>query len=143
MGIVVAARHIVLGERVALKFLRPEALANAEAIGRFIREARAATRIKSDHVARVTDVVQLDDGALFMVMEYLEGTDLAALVGSRGALPIETAVDFVLQASEAIAEAHARGIVHRDLKPENLFCTHRADGTPLIKVFDFGISKLV
>ncbi len=142
MGIVVAARHILLDERVALKFLLPEALANGEAVGRFIREARAATRIKNEHVARVSDVGQLEDGSPFIVMEYLEGADIATWLVQRGALATEQAVDFVLQACEAIAEAHAQGIVHRDLKPANLFCTTRADGSLSIKVLDFGISKV-
>ncbi|HEX3851243.1 MAG TPA: protein kinase, partial [Polyangiaceae bacterium] len=134
--------HLELGQLVALKFLLPAAELNAEATARFIREARAAVRISSEHVARVTDVGRLENGAPYMVMEYLEGVDLGEHV--KGAhLPIESAADFVLQACEAIAVAHALGIVHRDLKPANLFVTIRPDGTPLIKVLDFGISKVV
>jgi hypothetical protein len=142
MGVVVAAHHIQLDERVALKFLLPEALTNPEAVARFVREARAAVKIKSEHVARVTDVGQLENGSPYMVMEYLDGGDLAAWIRQRGAMPIDQAVDFVLQACEAIAEAHALGIVHRDLKPANLFCVRRADGQLSIKVLDFGISKV-
>jgi serine/threonine protein kinase len=142
MGVVVAAHHIQLEEKVALKFLLPEALGNAEAVGRFIREARAAVRIKSEHVARVSDVGTLPDGAPYMVMEYLEGGDLAAWLQQRGPLPLEQAVEFVLQACVAVADAHALGIVHRDLKPANLFCVRRTDGQLSIKVLDFGISKL-
>jgi serine/threonine-protein kinase len=142
MGVVVAARHILLDERVALKFLLPEALASVEAVGRFIREARAATKIKSEHVARVTDVGQLEDGSPYIVMEYLEGADVSTWLARRGPLPVEQAVDFVLQACEAIAEAHSHGIVHRDLKPANLFCATRPDGSLTIKVLDFGISKV-
>src|SRR5450432_3438212 len=142
MGVVVAATHIHLDERVALKFLLPEALANAEAVARFAREARAAVKIKSEHVARVSDVGTLESGSPYMVMEYLEGQDLAEWVRKSGAMRVPDAVEFVLQACEAIAEAHALGIVHRDLKPANLFVTRRADGTPCIKVLDFGISKL-
>ncbi|HEY5373467.1 MAG TPA: serine/threonine-protein kinase, partial [Polyangiaceae bacterium] len=142
MGVVVAATHLELGQLVALKFLLPAAELNAEATARFIREARAAVRISSEHVARVTDVGRLENGAPYMVMEYLEGVDLGEHV--KGAhLPIDAAADFVLQACEAIAVAHALGIVHRDLKPANLFVTIRPDGTPLIKVLDFGISKVV
>jgi len=141
MGVVVAATHIQLDERVALKFLLPEALLNVEAVARFAREARASVKIKSEHVARVSDVGTLESGSPYMVMEYLEGQDLAGFVGSRGAMPIHDAVEFVLQACEALAEAHALGIVHRDLKPANLFVTLRADGTPCVKVLDFGISK--
>jgi len=142
MGVVVAAHHLKLEEHVAIKFLQPEALANAEAVLRFDREARAAVRIKSEHVARVFDVGTLENGAPYMVMEYLEGGDLAAWLQQRGTLPIEQAVEFILQALEAIAEAHGLGIVHRDLKPANLFVVRRADGLYAIKVLDFGISKL-
>jgi predicted Ser/Thr protein kinase len=142
MGVVVAATHIQLDERVALKFLLPEALGNPEAVARFAREARAAVKIKSEHVARVSDVGTLESGSPYMVMEYLEGRDLADWVRHSGAMRIPDAVEFVLQACEAIAEAHALGIVHRDLKPANLFVTQRVDGSPCIKVLDFGISKL-
>jgi serine/threonine-protein kinase len=142
MGVVVAAHHIQLDERVAIKFLLPDAVANAEVVGRFVREARAAVRIKSEHVARVSDVGTLEGGEPYMVMEYLEGSDLAAWLLQRGALPVEQAVEFLLQASEAIAEAHALGIVHRDLKPANLFVVRRADGLWSVKVLDFGISKV-
>jgi serine/threonine protein kinase len=142
MGVVVAATHVTLEERVAIKFLLPEALQNAEAVARFLREARAAVRIKSEHVARVTDVGTLETGAPYMIMEYLDGGDLGALAKTRGAMPVELAVEYVLQACEALAEAHALGIVHRDLKPSNLFVVTRADGTPSVKVLDFGISKV-
>ncbi|HEY2407822.1 MAG TPA: serine/threonine-protein kinase [Polyangiaceae bacterium] len=142
MGVVVAATHLQLDERVALKFLLPEAMSNPEAVARFAREARAAVKIKSEHVARVSDVGTLDTGSPYMVMEYLQGHDMAALVQQRGAFAVADAVDFVLQACEALAEAHALGIVHRDLKPANLFVTARADGSPCVKVLDFGISKL-
>ncbi|MGD0529805.1 MAG: serine/threonine-protein kinase [Polyangiaceae bacterium] len=142
MGVVVAAHHIQLDERVALKFLLPEALANPEAVGRFVREARAAVKIKGEHVARVSDVGELENGAPYIVMEHLEGMDLSAWLKQRGPLPIELAVDFVLQTCEAIANAHVLGIIHRDLKPANLFCVRRTDGQLSIKVLDFGISKV-
>src|SRR4051812_29611172 len=143
MGVVVAAHHVQLDERVAIKFLLPEALGNAEAVARFAREARAAVKIKSEHVARVIDVGTLETGAPYMVMEYLEGGDLSQVLASRGPLPVEEAVEYVLQACEAIAHAHALGIVHRDLKPANLFLIRRPDGTNAIKVLDFGISKVM
>jgi serine/threonine protein kinase len=142
MGVVVAATHLQLDERVALKFLLPDALSNPEAVERFAREARAAVKIKSEHVARVSDVGTLESGSPYMVMEYLEGQDLAAFVHGGGAMAVPAAIEFVLQACEAIGEAHALGIVHRDLKPANLFVTQRVDGSPCIKVLDFGISKL-
>jgi serine/threonine protein kinase len=143
MGIVLAARHVALQELVAVKFLSPELSANSEAVARFVREARAACRIKSEHVARVSDVGTLENGVPYLVMEYLEGHDLSQLLVQRGTLPPLEAVGFVLQACEAIVEAHVLGIVHRDLKPANLFLTHRIDGTSCIKVLDFGVSKLV
>ncbi|HET7543938.1 MAG TPA: protein kinase [Polyangiaceae bacterium] len=142
MGIVVAATHLQLDERVALKFLLPEALVNPEAVERFAREARAAVKIKSEHVARVSDVGTLESGSPYMVMEYLQGEDLAACVRRAGALAVPDAIELLLQACEAIAEAHALGIVHRDLKPANLFITRRVDGSACIKVLDFGISKV-
>jgi eukaryotic-like serine/threonine-protein kinase len=142
MGVVVSALHVQLDERVAIKFLLPGALANPDAVARFGREARAAVKIKSEHVARVTDVGVLESGAPYLVMEFLHGRDLAAVVHEGGPLPVAIAVEYVLQALEALAEAHALGIVHRDLKPANLFLTLRADGTPSVKVLDFGISKV-
>jgi serine/threonine-protein kinase len=142
MGVVVAAHHLVLDERVALKFLLPSALSNRESVGRFVREARAAVKIKNEHVARVSDVGELPNGAPYMVMEFLDGSDLSGWLSRTGALPTEQAVDFVLQACEALAEAHALGIVHRDLKPANLFCIQKSDGQLSIKVLDFGISKV-
>jgi serine/threonine protein kinase len=139
MGVVVAAMHLSLRQKVAIKFLLPGA--SKEVVQRFLREARSAARLKSDHVARVIDVSELETGAPYMVMEYLEGNDLSRVLRKRGAFPIVDAVDFVLQACEAIAEAHTAGIVHRDLKPANLFLTKAADGSATVKVLDFGISK--
>jgi serine/threonine-protein kinase len=142
MGVVVVARHTQLDQRVAIKFLLQEVLSNPEAVGRFAREAKAAAVIKSEHVARVIDVSTLENGAPYIVMEYLEGKDLSALLEEHGPLPPWDAVDYVLQALEALCEAHLAGIIHRDLKPANMFLTHRADGSPLIKILDFGISKI-
>jgi serine/threonine-protein kinase len=143
MGFVVAATHIELRELRALKFMRPEALADAESVARFLREARAASRLKGEHVTRVFDVGRLEDGAPYMVMEYLEGSDLAALLKRSGALPSSDVALYLLHACEALAEAHASGIIHRDLKPGNLFLTHDLGGAPCIKVLDFGISKIL
>ncbi len=143
VGAVVAAHDLHLDQTVALKFLLPEALANADAVSRFTREARAAVKIRSEHVARVFDVSTLPNGAPYIVMEYLEGGDLAHWLVERGPLPVEQAVEFVLHAAVAVAEAHALGIIHRDLKPANLFCVRRSDGLLSIKVLDFGISKII
>jgi serine/threonine-protein kinase len=141
MGVVVAATHLQLEQRVALKFMLDAGLKNTPLVERFAREARAAVRLKSDYVARVLDVGTLESGSPYMVMEYLEGQDLGALLEQRGPLPVDAAVDCVLQACDAVAEAHSLGIVHRDLKPRNLFLTTRNDGRPVVKVLDFGISK--
>jgi serine/threonine protein kinase len=141
MGVVVAARHVELRELFAIKLLLPAALHHPQAIERFVREARAAARLKSEHVARVQDVGRLPDGRPYMVLEHLAGKDLKETLRERGLLPLEEAVTYVMQACEAVAEAHVLGIVHRDLKPANLFLTRRANGTPCIKVLDFGISK--
>ncbi len=142
MGIVVAAIHQQLEQRVALKFMLPEGMENEGALSRFLREAKAAVRLRSEHVARVLDVGTAETGSPYIVMEYLEGLDLSGVISEQGALPMDLAITYVLQAAEAVAEAHALGIVHRDLKPANLFLTKRADGTPCVKVLDFGISKL-
>ncbi len=142
MGLVVAARHLGLDEPVAIKVLLPEVMQDSEAVARFEREARAAIKIKSEHVARVMDCGVLDGGAPYMVMEYLDGHDLEAVLASRGALDVELATSWVLQACEAMAAAHSIGIIHRDLKPANLFLTRNADGTDCVKVLDFGISKI-
>ncbi|MDF2692912.1 MAG: serine/threonine protein kinase [Labilithrix sp.] len=139
MGIVVAAQHLELGTRVALKLLRSVDAADR---GRFDREARAASKLESEHVARVLDVGETADGIPYLVMEHLTGTDLADRLAAGGPLPVETAVTYVLETCEGLAEAHALGIVHRDLKPSNLFAVKRRDGSEIIKVLDFGISKL-
>ncbi|WP_394847547.1 serine/threonine protein kinase [Pendulispora brunnea] len=141
MGFVVAATHLQLEQKVALKFLRNESMDNPEVVERFLREARASVRLRGEHVARVHDVGVHDDGRPFMVMEYLEGDDLSRTLKVRGPLSVEETVDYMLQVCEALAEAHALGIVHRDLKPANLFLTRTPAGLPLIKVLDFGISK--
>jgi eukaryotic-like serine/threonine-protein kinase len=141
MGVVVAARDQLLDRRVAIKFLLPKLAGSENAVQRFTREARAATRVTSEHVVRLLEIEKLPSGTPFFVMEHLEGSDLRALLRERGALSPSLAVDYVLQALQAVAEGHVKGIVHRDIKPGNLFLTARADGTPLIKVLDFGIAK--
>lgn len=141
MGVVVAARHLNLGELFAIKFLLPSATEYPQAIERFLREARAAARLKGEHVAKVVDVGTLESGAPYMVMEYLDGLDLRKLLRQRGALPVDEAVTYLFQACDALEEAHSIGIVHRDIKPANLFLTRRRNGSPCVKVLDFGIAK--
>jgi serine/threonine-protein kinase len=142
MGVILAAEHLALKQRVALKVMLPSVVDNPDAVGRFLREARAAARLRSEHVGRVIDLDALDDRTPFIAMEYLDGQDLGALLDERKRLPLGEAITLVLQAMEGVAEAHAAGIVHRDLKPANLFLTRRADGSPCVKVLDFGISKV-
>jgi serine/threonine protein kinase len=142
MGVVVAATHLQLGQRVALKFLVSNGF-DEQAGVRFLREARAVVRLRSEHVVRVLDTGTLDNDLPYIVMELLEGRDLQQELSARGPVSIIEAVDWVLQACEGIAEAHSVGIVHRDLKPANLFLTRRADHSVLIKVLDFGIAKML
>ena len=141
MGVVLSVLHLKLGERYAMKCLLPRGASDPEAVERFLREAKAAAAIRSEHVVRVTDAGQLENGGPYMLMEHLEGTDLAKLLVHTPQLPIATAIEYVLQACTGIAEAHALGIVHRDLKPANMFLTQRRDGPDLVKILDFGISK--
>ena len=141
MGLVVSATHLGLDERVALKMLHPSARKNPEAVARFFQEAKAAAKLKSEHVAHVLDVSQRPDGAPFIVMEFLRGSDLRSVLGIDGPLAVGTVADYMIQACEGLAEAHARGIIHRDIKPENLFLTERSQGWRIVKILDFGISK--
>ena len=143
MGVVMAARDQVLDRPVAIKFLLPKLAGSETSVQRFVREARAATRITSEHVVRLIEIEKLPSGTPFFVMEYLEGRDFRALLREQGALSPGLAVDYILQAVQAVAEGHVKGIVHRDIKPGNLFLTARADGTALIKVLDFGIAKTI
>jgi eukaryotic-like serine/threonine-protein kinase len=140
MGVVVEAYHQLLDQRVAVKLLYQD-VADREAQSRLLLEARSAAKLQSDHVARVVDVDVGADGLPFIVMELLEGSDLCQIADSRGALPRWLVVDYMLQTLEGLAHAHARAIIHRDLKPSNLFLANRPDGSQIIKILDFGISK--
>lgn len=141
MGLVLKAWHMGLDEEVAIKMLRDDIAIADETIARFVREAQAAVRLKGEHIARISDVGTFASGKPYLVMEFLEGQDLGQLLTERGRLQPSLAIDLVIQACEALAEAHSLGIVHRDIKPTNLFLTSRPDGSLLLKVLDFGISK--
>jgi serine/threonine-protein kinase len=141
MGMVVEATHIGLGTKVALKFLHPHLVGHQSLMERFMREARASAQLRSEHVCRVSDVGQFEDGTAYIVMELLHGSDLARIAKARGPMPPQLVIDYLLQACAGIAEAHQLRIVHRDLKPANLFVTSRPDGSPLVKVLDFGVAK--
>lgn len=146
MGVVVAAKHLHLEKRVALKFMFNAVSANKEYVGRFLREARAAAQLRNQHIMQVLDVGTMDGGSPYMVLEFLEGSDLQEVVegGQRHGIgmPSRTeAVDYIMQACVGMAEAHSQKIIHRDLKPSNLFRTTGPDGRALVKVLDFGIAK--
>jgi serine/threonine-protein kinase len=142
MGVVVSARHVELGWLRAIKVMHPEPGGGGGWAPRFRREASVGSKLHSEHAVRVFDVGGFDEGRPYLVMEHLEGTELAKVLRARGPLPVAEAALFVAQACDAIAEAHDLGVVHRDLKPANLFLTKNADGSPCIKVLDFGISKV-
>jgi serine/threonine protein kinase len=141
MGVVLAARHEELSQTVAIKVLLPELSGDASMVARFLREGRAASALRSDHVVRVYDVGRLEGGTPYLVMELLRGNDLDRIVKKNGPLPWPEAVAYVMQVCEALVEAHALGIVHRDLKPSNLFLADLPSGVTTVKVLDFGISK--
>jgi eukaryotic-like serine/threonine-protein kinase len=142
MGVILLAHHEALDQRVAIKVILEDLTEEKQVVVRFTREARAAAKLQSEHVVRVTDVGEFEGVGPYMVMEYLSGTDFGSLLADRGAFPVSEAVDYLLEAIDAIAEAHSVGIVHRDLKPANLFLARRKDGTKVVKVLDFGISKM-
>jgi serine/threonine protein kinase len=142
-GTVYSVEHAVTGEILALKVMKAHLGASASAIARFRREARAAATIRSQHVVRIfdADVAPELGGAPYLVMDLVEGKDLEQI--SNG-LPVnpEDLIEWFRQVALALDKAHAKGIIHRDLKPENLFLTRLDDGTPLIKILDFGIAKI-
>jgi len=141
MGVVIQAHNLAIDERVAIKLMRDDVMRDPASVERFVPGAKAAVRLKSEHVAKIRDVGTLEDGRPYMVMELLEGVDLGKLLADHGAVDPARGVDLLLQACDAIAEAHALGIVHRDIKPTNLMITRRRDDSELLKVLDFGISK--
>ncbi len=142
MASVYRAIHTGLDQPVAVKIVSPQIRELPGVVSRFMREARAATRLKGEHVVRVFDVGTKEDGAPYLVMELLEGKDLGELLDEGYKPTVEEAVDYVLQACEALAEVHGLGIVHRDLKPANLFITRGPDGRTCLKLIDFGISRV-
>jgi serine/threonine protein kinase len=142
MGAVYEAQHEVVGRRFAVKFLHTDLARRQDILDRFKREARAAGELESENIASVIDFGQTQDGIPYLVMELLQGEDLAHLLAREGKLPVVRAVNLVIQACRGIEAAHAAGIIHRDLKPENLFVCRRGDGSDLVKILDFGIAKL-
>lgn len=143
MGEVYEARHTVVGRRFAIKFLKQGLTGGQDAHARFLREAQAAGALDNEHIAAVVDFDLAADGAPFLVMEYLNGESLAAVLRREGVLPMRRAIGILLQVCDGLAAAHDAGIVHRDLKPDNLFLVARSDAPELVKILDFGVAKLV
>lgn len=142
MSVVYRASHLELDQLVAIKVLSADAVRIPEYVVRLRREARVVSQIRSDHVVRVHDLGELPNGGVpYLVMEYLTGLDLAAVLARGGPLPVTLAIECIMQCCEALAAAHAVGIIHRDLKPANLFLTETVDGSPCVKLLDFGISR--
>lgn len=142
MGTVYLCEHAVLHRRLAVKVLRADLTSDPELADRFRNEAIAASRIGQENVVDVLDFGADEDGALYYVMEALDGRSLGALIRDEGALTVPRALDLLEQISRALAAAHARGVVHRDVKPDNVFLVRRDDGSELAKVIDFGISHV-
>jgi serine/threonine protein kinase len=136
------ATHTLLGRQVAIKALHTSLRDRPDARARYARDAVVIAKLRGDHVCRLESFGHLPDGEPYMVLEYLDGRDLAAELERGGPMSIARVAEYALQATMGLAEAHARHIVHRDIKPSNLFVVAQPDGAPLVKVIDFGIAKL-
>jgi serine/threonine-protein kinase len=141
MSTVYAARDTVLDRAVAIKLVQADTGDTPQLHERMFREARAVAQLESDHIVRILEIGQAEDGRPFIVMERLEGRDLHAHLASQGRLPYAEAVHYALQAAEGLAHAHQAGIVHRDIKPSNMFLARRANGQRVLKLLDFGIAR--
>jgi serine/threonine protein kinase len=143
MGTVYEAEHTTIGRLVALKVLHPNRARRKDAIRRFHREARAAAAIGHPNICEVYDLGSLEDGSPYLVMEKLVGETLADRIAVEGGLPFENVIDVLAQVLSALSAAHAKRIVHRDVKPENIFLAARPGSPPLVKLLDFGVSKVM
>ena len=143
MGAVYEGTHVEIGKRVAIKLIEPEHARSQDIASRFRQEARAASRVESDHIVQVFDVGQDPTFGLYMVMEYLTGEDVSTRLDKDGHIDAKVAVDIAYQAARGLAKAHAAGVIHRDLKPANIFLATRDDGLLTVKLVDFGISKVI
>lgn len=141
MGRVYRARHEIVGRDVAIKFLSPDLAVDATNRRRFLREAKAANRIDHEHIIDITDYGETDDGLVYLVMEYLDGEPLSALI-DRAPLPPWRAIVIGAQIAGALARAHELDVVHRDIKPDNVFLLRRTDGGDFVKLLDFGLAKM-
>lgn len=142
MGVVYLAVHTVLQKRLALKVLRGDGSRDAEVVQRFMQEAQAATSIGHQNIIDITDFGRLPDGAVYFVMEYLDGTSLSDLINTGGSVPTQQAVHIIQQIASSLEAAHQRGIVHRDLKPDNIFVIRQGGDPNFVKVLDFGVAKV-
>ena len=142
MGAVYKAHQPAMNRFVAVKILHPKLANRKDLVSRFRREARAMSHLEHPNTVRVLLYGELEDGSLYIVMEYLEGKNLNQTVRREGPLPLERAVPILIQCCGALAEAHIAGIVHRDLKPENIFLTTNGGLIDYPKVLDFGLAKV-
>ena len=142
MGAVFEAEHVILEKRVAVKILHPNMAGNVEALERFYREARTASKLGHEGIVEISDVGQAQDGSPYLVMELLVGEGLDDLLDRSGEFDPRFALDVTAQVLSVLVAVHEQGIVHRDLKPENIFLCPRADGTNQVKILDFGICKI-
>jgi tRNA A-37 threonylcarbamoyl transferase component Bud32 len=142
MGLVFLVTHTAIGKKLALKILRADMAKDPEVVQRFIQEAQSATSIGHENIVDISDFGKLPDGAVYFVMEYLDGEPLTKLIERGGSFPARDALAVVRQIASALGAAHALGIVHRDLKPDNVYVLRRGEGVPFVKVLDFGIAKV-
>jgi serine/threonine protein kinase len=142
MGAVYRGIHLLMGKPVAVKLIHGELANNPEAAARFEREARSASLLKDPHCISVTDFGKTEGGVLYLVMELLEGEDLATRLARTGALPTEKALRIVKEVCGALSHAHCAGVVHRDLKPDNIMLVRHGDAEDFTKVIDFGIARI-
>jgi len=141
MGAVYLGRHLLIGKRLAVKFLHAELTGNEEAVKRFYREAQAAAAIGHKNIVDVLDVGVTPAGEPYLVMEYLEGEGLCALLERKGPMDLAAACAVLEPTLIALAAAHDKLVVHRDLKPDNIFLVRQPNEAPTVKLIDFGISK--
>jgi len=142
MGVVYEGVHTRLGRRVAVKVLRRAVSSDPVIVARFRQEARSASLIGHENIISMLDFGQTDDGSAFLVMELLEGSDLADLLDQESVLSVERAIPIILQCCRALGAAHEKSITHRDMKPENIFLTTREGRRDFVKLVDFGIAKM-
>src|SRR5438270_3110862 len=141
MGSVYRGKHVLMDKTVAIKVLRPSLAVDNDVVARFSREAKAASRISHPHAVNVTDFGEDENGAVFLVMEYLDGRTLKEIIKTEGQMPVDRALEIIRQVAGALDVAHEQGVVHRDLKSDNIMLM-QANANDWAKVLDFGIAKI-